>query len=116
MGSLSFGISELLLEPASGWFKLLNAEEGEYYNINIPPEYEEEMEKIRRKMEAVKEFGSVSRTLTDSSRLSSASQSQLIKESDFTFLSVLGKGSFGKVEWIFFLTANKCTPVQCRQM
>ncbi|CAJ0609824.1 unnamed protein product [Cylicocyclus nassatus] len=94
MGSLSFGISELLLEPASGWFKLLNAEEGEYYNINIPPEYEEEMEKIRRKMEV---HGTLSRPSSDISRLSASAQSQLVKESDFTFLKVLGKGSFGKV-------------------
>ncbi|KIH69513.1 hypothetical protein ANCDUO_00137 [Ancylostoma duodenale] len=28
MGSLSFGISELLTEPASGWFKLLSARAG----------------------------------------------------------------------------------------
>ncbi|VDK62844.1 unnamed protein product, partial [Cylicostephanus goldi] len=96
MGSLSFGISELLLEPASGWFKLLNAEEGEYYNINIPPEYEEEMEKIRRKMEV---HGTLSRPSSDISRLSASAQSQLVKESDFTFLKVLGKGSFGKVRY-----------------
>ncbi|VDO22381.1 unnamed protein product [Haemonchus placei] len=54
MGSLSFGISELLVESASGWFKLLSAEEGEYYNINIPPEYEEELEKARRRIEDLK--------------------------------------------------------------
>ena len=26
-------------------------EEGEFYNINIPPEYEDEVEKVRNKME-----------------------------------------------------------------
>ncbi|EPB73460.1 kinase domain protein [Ancylostoma ceylanicum] len=96
MGSLSFGISELLTEPASGWFKLLSAEEGEYYNINIPPEYEEEMEKVRRRMEVTRDQGSV-RSNTDSRHSLSGAQSQIVKESDFTFLTVLGKGSFGKV-------------------
>uniref|UniRef100_A0A914UW81 protein kinase C n=1 Tax=Plectus sambesii TaxID=2011161 RepID=A0A914UW81_9BILA len=70
MGSMSFGISELMKEPIDGWFKLLNEEEGEFYNIPIPPEDEDEVERLRNKME---------------------------KASDFTFLTVLGKGSFGKV-------------------
>ncbi|KIH69514.1 hypothetical protein ANCDUO_00138 [Ancylostoma duodenale] len=72
------------------------SEEGEYYNINIPPEYEEEMEKVRRRMEVTRDQGSV-RSTTDSRHSSSGAQSQIVKESDFTFITVLGKGSFGKV-------------------
>ncbi|ETN70537.1 C2 domain protein [Necator americanus] len=100
MGSLSFGISELLNGPTAGWFKLLSAEEGEYYSIMIPPEYEEELEKARREMErlqmTVKQESVGMSNMEPMRQRIAGAEGQLIRESDFTFVAVLGKGSFGK--------------------
>ncbi|XP_033208517.1 protein kinase C, brain isozyme isoform X6 [Belonocnema kinseyi] len=101
MGSLSFGISELIKAPASGWFKLLTQEEGEFYNVPVPEEGVDlaELKSKMRKTSVTKKTP----VGQDKDVPHNMGKSDLIRASDFNFLMVLGKGSFGKDRLYFVM-------------
>ncbi|RWS28720.1 protein kinase C-like protein [Leptotrombidium deliense] len=96
IGSLSFGVSEIMKKPAEGWFKLLTAEEGEFYNVLVPVSDEDLTESVKKALNIT----SKSRyAVVEDTTKAIAQKSNLpsVSANDFTFLMVLGKGSFGKV-------------------
>ncbi|XP_055065752.1 protein kinase C gamma type isoform X2 [Misgurnus anguillicaudatus] len=99
MGALSFGVSEIFRRSVSGWFKLLNQDEGEYYNIPVPdPDLQVPQEVIDPSIPPVTASLMGPVTAVTTSALSQAPKGQgRIGLHDFNFLMVLGKGSFGKV-------------------
>ena len=50
MGSLSFGVSELMRTAAEGWYRLLSRSEGEFYNVPCIDDLRQ-MSEVRRKIE-----------------------------------------------------------------
>ncbi|XP_067626687.1 protein kinase C, brain isozyme isoform X2 [Eurosta solidaginis] len=95
MGALSFGISEIIKNPADGWFKLLTQEEGEYYNVPCA-DATQDLLKLKSQM---RKSASQKKPLVARSDINSQTPSKkdMIRVTDFNFVKVLGKGSFGKV-------------------
>ncbi|XP_028163258.1 protein kinase C, brain isozyme-like isoform X1 [Ostrinia furnacalis] len=96
MGSLSFGISELMKAPAEGWFKLLTQEEGEFYNVPVPEEGAD-LAQLKNQMRATSVGARRAPPPPDREVPHNMAAADVIRASDFNFIMVLGKGSFGKV-------------------
>ncbi|ELU18523.1 hypothetical protein CAPTEDRAFT_168196 [Capitella teleta] len=95
MGSLSFGMSELMKNPADGWYKLLGQEEGEFYSIPCPDEVAPNVSELRTKFQNKARIEE--RNIQANKFPDNVIKQDVIRASDFNFLTVLGKGSFGKV-------------------
>ncbi|XP_042160962.1 protein kinase C alpha type-like [Oncorhynchus tshawytscha] len=112
MGSLSFGVSEIFRHSVSGWFKLLDQDEGEYYNMPVPDENEPSgLDAIPPPFSPSLRPAPVSVSVSVPVSVLSPSAPSVpclatlpagpvkprVCLQDFNFLMVLGKGSFGKV-------------------
>ncbi|KAG5443380.1 Calcium-dependent protein kinase C [Clonorchis sinensis] len=102
MGSFSFGVSEVMNEPVSTWFKLLNQEEGEFYALPCIDEAGEAIAELKKKMERMSTehlrlATESSHTRTSHDSACHRNKPDIPRWSDFNFLVMLGRGSFGKV-------------------
>ncbi|PAA81521.1 hypothetical protein BOX15_Mlig019218g1 [Macrostomum lignano] len=97
MGAMSFGISELVKAPVTGWFKLLNQEEGEFYNIPCPDEITANVQELRTKFEKARADEKEEKAKLAAAQGGQAVKQDIPRSTDFNFLMLLGKGSFGKV-------------------
>ncbi|XP_066969072.1 protein kinase C, brain isozyme-like isoform X4 [Macrobrachium rosenbergii] len=95
MGSMSFGISEIIKSPVIGWYKFLTEEEGEYYNVPCPPEGTD-ISKLKEKFRKAS-ISKKTPSSTDNHIPHNMNKRDIIRATDFNYLMVLGKGSFGKV-------------------
>ncbi|KAI1307562.1 Protein kinase C, brain isozyme [Halotydeus destructor] len=106
MGSLSFGISEIMKSPCHGWYKLLTQEEGEFYNVPVPPPGVDILQ-LKQKQKQIKFTASImpsepfqlkGTSMVDGDLIPhNMGKQDVIRASDFNMIMVLGKGSFGKV-------------------
>lgn len=100
MGSLSFGVSEIVIGMkeqdgwmVQGWYRLLNQEEGEFYNVPCTDDVTTSMMELRNKIKLTS-----SEDKTSSLEVAKhMHMKDLIRITDFHLKCVLGKGSFGKV-------------------
>lgn len=116
MGSFSFGVSEILKKSAEGWFKLLTAEEvnfwvenwsaskklsnflllqGEFYNVPVP-EDDQDLASLKVQMRKTS-ITKKTPVISERDVPHNMGKKDVIRATDFNFLMVLGKGSFGKV-------------------
>ena len=109
MGSLSFGVSELIKQSADGWYKLLVKEEGEFYNVpvsNIQPPNSgpiltqvEVTNSVNNNAIITSDIPNNSDALNDLKAINKNMQrisiTDNVRVADFNFLKVRGRGSFG---------------------
>lgn len=115
MGSLSFGVSELMKQSADGWYKLLVKEEGEFYNvpvmnIQLPvPNHSAPSTEATNALSTQtndntlnNSSNNINNSNTDALNYLNKNMQRIsitdnVRVADFNFLMVLGRGSFGKV-------------------
>lgn len=93
MGCMSFGISELFKDKIDGWYKLLSQEEGQFYNVPVPPNDVDLVAYLKALMPPQEASEQLEDQFSDNLTIGQS----VNRAEDYNFLKVIGKGSFGKV-------------------